>query len=225
VSTASSESSNRLVFLAPDPDVKTILFVVLITPIGRMRLAATARGLVRVELPSAEAEARMNVWLALHFPEAARRAGVNPILRKAAAQLEAYFTGQLRAFSLPVQASGTAFQTAVWQRVTTIPFGSTRTYQDIARELGNRASVRAVGAAQRANPLPILIPCHRLVASGGELTGYAGGLPAKRWLLDHEQAERDEAEPQPATGRRPGTVLDRPPSAPVFRLRPPTPRP
>lgn len=216
---ASADLCNRLVFRAPDTTVEAILFLALITPIGRMRLAATSRGLVRVELPSANAEAQMNVWLALHFPEAARRAGVNPILRKAAAQVEAYFTGRLRAFSIPVEPVGTEFQTAVWKRVAEIPFGATESYQDVARDIGSLSAVRAVGAAQAANPLPIIVPCHRVIGADGDLTGYAGGLPIKRWLLDHEREPGQPAPTQRPTLRRPGTIIDRPDRPKPFTLR------
>lgn len=219
----SADLCNHLVFRVPDTTVESILFLALITPIGRIRLAATATGVVRLELPSANAEAQMNVWLALHFPEASRRAGVNPILRKAAAQVEAYFTGRLTAFSIPVEAVGTPFQAAVWQRVAEIPFGSTTSYQEIAQAIRRPNAVRAVGAAQAANPLPILVPCHRVVGSDNNLTGYAGGLAVKRWLLDHE---RESASPTAATdppARRSRTIIARPDRPKPFTLRRPTP--
>ncbi len=165
---------------------QTILSLSLPTPLGRMYLAATPKGIARIELPGPEAEARMNVWLALRFPMASRRVGVTPILRKAASQLEAYFTGGLTEFSLPLDLRGTPFQLAVWRAVATIPYNRTSTYGDIARAIGRPRAVRAVGAAQAANPLPIVIPCHRVIGSNGSLTGYGGGLDAKRWLLEHE---------------------------------------
>ncbi|RMD83231.1 MAG: methylated-DNA--[protein]-cysteine S-methyltransferase, partial [Candidatus Dadabacteria bacterium] len=151
-----------------------------------MYAAASPRGLVRLELPGPQAEARMAVWLALHFPRAARRSGVSPILRKAATELEAYFTGGLTSFSVPLDLRGTPFQLAVWKAVQAIPYNETRTYGEIARAVGRPKAVRAVGAAQAANPLPILIPCHRVIGADGTLTGYGGGLEIKRWLLEHE---------------------------------------
>jgi methylated-DNA-[protein]-cysteine S-methyltransferase len=174
-----------------------IVFLSLPTPIGRMRLAATATGLVRVELPGTNAEARMNHWLAQHFPNAACRRGDSPILRKAAAQLEAYFTGSLRSFSLSAELAGTPFQLTVWRLVADIPFGDTRSYGDIARGIGNPNATRAVGAAQGANPLPIVIPCHRVLGTDGDLTGYGGGLATKHWLLEHERALAGGALPAP----------------------------
>jgi methylated-DNA-[protein]-cysteine S-methyltransferase len=176
-------------------DLDALLFLSIPTPIGRMRLAASPTGLVRVELPGSEAEARMSIWLALHFPHAVRRGGVSPVLRKAAQQMEAYFTGNLRAFSLPVEVSGTPFQIAVWKLVAEIPFGATRSYGAIARALGNPNAVRAVAAAHGANPVPIVVPCHRVIGSKGALIGYVGGLATKRWLLDHERERAPVATP------------------------------
>jgi O-6-methylguanine DNA methyltransferase len=137
----------------------------------------------------------MRVWLALRFPDATVRSGVNPILRKAAAQLQAYFTAGLREFSLPLDLAGTSFQQEVWRAVASIPFGETRTYRDIAEAIGRPRAVRAVGAAQAANPLPLVIPCHRVIGSNGSLTGYGGGTEIKRWLLDHETEVAARAAP------------------------------
>lgn len=106
-----------------------------------------------------------------------------PLLCEARAQLEAYFDGCLKTFSLPCTPAGTAFQQAVWSAMVAIPYGSVRTYGDIAGELGSAA--RAVGGASARNPIPILIPCHRIVGSSGALTGYSGGegIETKRALL------------------------------------------
>lgn len=130
----------------------------------------------------------MNVWLALHFPAASKRVGVTPILKKAATELEGYFTAGLTKFTVPVDPIGTEFQQQVWEAVAEIPFGETRSYRDIAVQLGKPRAVRAVGAAQSANPLPIVTPCHRVIASDGRLSGYAGGPETKKWLLEHEAA-------------------------------------
>jgi methylated-DNA-[protein]-cysteine S-methyltransferase len=159
----------------------------------------------------------MNVWLALHFPLAPKRSGVSPILRKAATQIESYFTAGATEFSLPLELWGTPFQTTVWKAVAKIPAGETRSYADIAAVIGRPKAVRAVGAAQAANPLPILIPCHRVIGTNGTLTGYAGGLDVKQWLLDHEAAISDRrlGTVQIPRTRRPivGPVA-KPPSAP-----------
>jgi O-6-methylguanine DNA methyltransferase len=194
-----------------------VLTLGIATPIGRLYLAATSRALVRLELPSARAEVRMNVWLALHFPLAPKRSGVTPILKKAATQIENYFTAGLADFSLPLELWGTPFQTTVWKAVAKIPAGETRSYADIAAAIGRPRAVRAVGAAQAANPLPILIPCHRVIGTDGTLTGYAGGLDVKQWLLEHEasRSERRQGTVQVQRSRRPpvGPVA-KPPSAP-----------
>lgn len=101
-------------------------------------------------------------------------------------QLDAYFAGRLRTFGAPLRPAGTDFQRRVWDRLAHIPFGQTRSYLDVARAIGNPAAVRAVGAANGANPISIVIPCHRVIAASGALHGYGGGLTNKRWLLDHE---------------------------------------
>lgn len=101
-------------------------------------------------------------------------------------QLGEYFDGRRRRFDLPLRPAGTPFQRAVWQALLAIPYGSTRSYGELARLLGRPAAARAVGAANAKNPLGILVPCHRVLGCGGALTGYAGGAERKRWLLDHE---------------------------------------
>lgn len=106
-----------------------------------------------------------------------------PLILRAAEELREYFEGGRREFDLPLAPAGTAFQQAVWQALREIPYGSTWTYAQIARVVGNPAACRAVGMANHRNPLPIVIPCHRVVGSDGSLTGYAGGLEVKRRLL------------------------------------------
>ena len=107
-------------------------------------------------------------------------------LREVVAQLRAYFAGDLRDFDLPLAVHGTAFQERVWGRLRAIPFGETTTYGAIARDIGHPDAVRAVGAANGANPIPIVVPCHRVIGSNGSLTGFGGGIEVKRWLLAHE---------------------------------------
>ncbi len=102
-------------------------------------------------------------------------------------QLDAYFSGLQKEFSLDFSAKGTDFQNAVWERIEQIPYGETKTYSQIARELGKPNSARAVGNACNKNPIPILIPCHRVVGSDGKLTGYAGGVGLKKTLLEMER--------------------------------------
>lgn len=108
------------------------------------------------------------------------------VLHEAAQQLRAYFAGQLTAFDLPLQPQGTEFQVRVWQALLRVSYGTTASYGQIAQYMGDTKAVRAVGAANGANPIAIIIPCHRIVGSKGTLTGYAGGLWRKQWLLQHE---------------------------------------
>ena len=105
-----------------------------------------------------------------------------------AAQLREYFAGVRRVFEIGVRPAGTEFQRAVWDRLLKIPFGETHSYRDVASSIGRPAAVRAVGAANGANPIAIVIPCHRVIGANGSLTGYGGGMSAKQWLLAHEGA-------------------------------------
>jgi methylated-DNA-[protein]-cysteine S-methyltransferase len=144
------------------------------TPIGPLHLVATDAGLRGV------------LWPEDPVPAATGGHG-DPVLAAAADQLEAYFAGTRRAFDLPLDVVGTPFQTAAWLALAAIPFGTTVSYGEQARRLGHPGAARAVGAANARNPLPIVLPCHRLVGARGELTGYGGGLPVKRALLAHER--------------------------------------
>ena len=109
-----------------------------------------------------------------------------PLLRQAAAELASYFAGQLRAFTVPLAPKGTPFQQKVWAALREIPYGETRSYKEIAAMVGNEKACRAVGMANNRNPLPIFIPCHRVVGANGKLVGYAGGLDVKTFLLELE---------------------------------------
>ena len=111
----------------------------------------------------------------------------HPLLREAARQLNAYFAGDLRDFDLPLDMQGTAFQLRVWRQLLTIAYGKTCSYTDIARAIGAETAVRAVGAANGANPIPIVVPCHRVIGASGRLVGYGGGLPLKQRLLQLER--------------------------------------
>ncbi len=140
--------------------------------VGPLRLVSNGRALVRVEFPGR------------HGSDG--REHRDAVLDRAAKELEEYFDGRRRQFSVALNASGTVFQKKVWQALSAIPYGELRSYRDIAEHLGNRLSVRAVGAANGRNPIPIIVPCHRVVGSNGRLTGFAGGLPMKRALLTLE---------------------------------------
>ena len=147
------------------------------SPLGRLTLVARDEGLCAV-LWESDRPGRVRL------PPG--READHPVLREAERQLEAYFRGCLKAFALPLVFEGTGFQKSVWHALLTIPFGETRTYAEIARQIGRPAAFRAVGAANGRNPISIVAPCHRVVGSGGGLTGFAGGLAAKEFLLDLE---------------------------------------
>jgi methylated-DNA-[protein]-cysteine S-methyltransferase len=117
-----------------------------------------------------------------------RRPGTHPIAAEAVRQLRAYFAGKLRRFDIPLDLQGTEFQLRVWRQLAAIPFGETRSYSQIAAAIGAPRAVRAVGAANGANPIPIVIPCHRVIGAAGTLVGYGGGLPLKKRLLELEGA-------------------------------------
>jgi len=153
--------------------------ITLPSPVGLLRLYAHGDELVGVYLPDQPA------------PDAPHVASA--VLTTAATQLAEYFAGARRVFDLPLAPRGTGFQQLVWRALAAIPFGETRSYGELARAIGRPAASRAVGAANGKNPLSIIVPCHRVIAASGELTGYAGGLPAKRWLLAHEQAAQQAA--------------------------------
>ncbi|WLH11857.1 methylated-DNA--[protein]-cysteine S-methyltransferase [Pseudomonas hefeiensis] len=110
----------------------------------------------------------------------------HPVLKETERQLMEYFAGQRRRFELELDFAGTDFQVRVWQALLTIPFGETRSYRDIAIQIGQPTAVRAVGAANGRNPISIIAPCHRVIGTGGSLTGFAGGLAAKQFLLSLE---------------------------------------
>jgi methylated-DNA-[protein]-cysteine S-methyltransferase len=110
-----------------------------------------------------------------------------PLIKKTAAQLEEYFAGKRKTFTVPLSLGGTDFQAACWKALRTIPYGETRSYKDLALLAGNPRALRAAGMANNRNPVVIIVPCHRVIGNDGSLTGYGGGLPVKRFLLDLEQ--------------------------------------
>jgi methylated-DNA-[protein]-cysteine S-methyltransferase len=109
-------------------------------------------------------------------------------LERAIAQLAEYFAGNRTAFDLPLDASGSDFERQVWTLLRAIPYGATTSYGELARRLGDVKLSRAVGAANGKNPIPIIVPCHRVIGANGDLTGFGGGIDRKRWLLEHEGA-------------------------------------
>jgi methylated-DNA-[protein]-cysteine S-methyltransferase len=154
------------------------------SPVGRLHLFARGDALCLLTFePEAE---RAAAALVRRFPREPVREAPDPA--GAATALARYFSGDLHALdALKVDPGGTPFQSAVWRALREIEPGTTTSYQALARRVGAPAAVRAVGAANGANPIAIVIPCHRVIGADGTLVGYGGGLPRKRWLLDHEQ--------------------------------------
>eukprot|EP00130_Batrachochytrium_dendrobatidis_P008268 XP_006683143.1 hypothetical protein BATDEDRAFT_14982 [Batrachochytrium dendrobatidis JAM81] len=125
-------------------------------------------------------------------PENFLHADTPPVLRECYNQLDEYFKGNLHDFSFPYQVEGTDFQKKVWKALKGISYAKTGSYKDIAVSIGNEKAIRAVGSANGKNKLSIVIPCHRIIGSNGKLTGYAGGLWRKEWLLEHEKTYKRE---------------------------------
>ena len=156
------------------------------TPLGTLGAVLTAQGLSRLTLPNEPLE-RCESWIRRWTPDAAVR-GDGRRLKDLEEQLTAYCEGSLRQFEVPVDLRGTAFQRQVWQALQDIGYGEVRTYAQVAAAIGRPKAVRAVGAANHVNPVPIVVPCHRVIGSNGALVGYGGGLDLKRRLLDLERA-------------------------------------
>lgn len=171
--------------------------MVLPSALGPLRLVASREGLCGVYFPNHRGEPVEFAGPAVRelgasgIPGAsggagAEEANAETTLRAAAAQLTEYFAGERQRFELALAPTGTAFQLRVWQALRAIPFAATCSYGALATAIGNRNASRAVGAANGKNPISIIVPCHRVIGADGSLTGFGGGEPAKRWLLDHE---------------------------------------
>jgi len=149
------------------------------TPVGELTLTASSTALTGVYFPTSR-----------HGPPPPPPVGesvsASPILARTRQQLEEYFAGSRTTFDLPLEAVGSPFEQRVWDELRRIPFGTTVSYGDLARRVGDPAASRAVGLANARNPIPIIVPCHRVIGVRGDLTGYGGGLDRKLWLLEHE---------------------------------------
>lgn len=147
------------------------------SPVGPLLLAASDAGLCRIGFDEERHPPRRDArW----------REGRHPLIELAARQLDEYFAGSRREFDLLLDPGGTPFQRRVWQALANIRFGQTLSYAELAARIESPRAVRAVGAANGRNPLPIVLPCHRVIGADGSLTGFGGGLPTKRFLLEHE---------------------------------------
>lgn len=149
------------------------------SPIGQLTLSAKAGRLLKIAFQADHAPS-----YAESFPSQPDE----PVLDQARHELDEYFQGYRRRFDVPIAMMGSPFQFKVWSMLLRVPFGKTLSYRDLATVIGQREATRAVACANAANPLPIIVPCHRVIASDGTLAGYAGGIDIKRTLLDHEGA-------------------------------------
>lgn len=157
----------------------THVFKTIWSPVGELTLVADARGLAAI-LWEKDRPGRVRLGSLTEDAE-------HPVLVETERQLGEYFAGKRRTFDVPLSFSGSDFQKQVWGALLTIPFGETRSYGEIAQQVGRPTASRAVGAANGRNPISIIAPCHRVVGSTGKLTGFAGGLDAKKYLLELEQ--------------------------------------
>jgi O-6-methylguanine DNA methyltransferase len=185
--------------------VERIYISILPSPVGPLSLVSTSGGLAGIGF--GKRDQRFERWVARTFP-GADRLPASGAHAEYARQIEEYFEGRRRIFDLTLDIRGSSFQKAVWVEVSRIPFGRTASYTDIAHLAGNPRAVRAVGAANGANPIPLVIPCHRVLGADGSLTGFGGGLGMKRWLLAHEGALRTE--PRQMSLFRPPSVASGP---------------
>jgi methylated-DNA-[protein]-cysteine S-methyltransferase len=151
------------------------------SPVGRLTLVASDKGLAAI-LWKDEDPRRVRLGPLVEEPD-------NPCLVETERELGAYFAGRLKTFTVPLDFRGTEFQKSVWKALLTIPFGETRSYAQIARQISRPTASRAVGAANGRNPISIIAPCHRVIGSSGALTGFAGGLAAKQRLLGIESGK------------------------------------
>lgn len=160
------------------------------SPVGLLLLGATDRAVVLVEFASLEQLDKQLARLRKQLGHGFRRDGEQALLMRLKAQLEEYFAGTRRRFDLPLEFHGSPFQERVWSTLREIPYGETRSYGAIARTVGDLKATRAVGMANGANPLAIVIPCHRVVNANGDLGGFGGGRWRKEWLLDLERGQQ-----------------------------------
>lgn len=156
----------------------SMFYTIVQSPVGKLQLVGSDRGLTEVNWESKHSSA-----LGLEATEDSH----HPLLVEAARQLDQYFAGRRKEFVLELEFRGTDFQKRVWDELLKIPFGETRTYGELAKRLGNANAMRAVGAANGRNPIPIIAPCHRVIGASGDLVGFGGGLQVKEYLINFER--------------------------------------
>jgi methylated-DNA-[protein]-cysteine S-methyltransferase len=169
----------------------TLFSTTMPSPIGELTIVADDDAIVAIRWDTESYERQpdahnpVDAWIGRRGVDVAE-APEHPVLAGAVAQLTEYFAGERTEFDLPLAPAGTDFQQSAWHALRGIPFGETVSYGEQAAAMGDRRKARAVGAANGRNPIPIVVPCHRVVGSNGHLTGFAGGIEVKAWLLDHE---------------------------------------
>jgi methylated-DNA-[protein]-cysteine S-methyltransferase len=168
--TRESVFAGRVMMRGMKEGERHMALLVIPSPVGALTLTAERGALIAIDFGAPAGHA-------------AAAPPADPVLGEAARQLAAYFAGELRTFDLPLRPSGTPFQLTVWEALRRIPYGETVTYGELARSIGRPTAARAVGSANHRNPLPIVVPCHRVIGADGTLTGYAGGLAVKSALL------------------------------------------
>lgn len=171
----------------PRTTLMTGIYKIIASPVGALKLVAGDHGL-RAILWEQDAPTRVRIGAVVEQQD-------HPALRLTERQLCEYFAGTRTRFDLPLDFIGTVFQKRVWTALLTIPYGETRSYAQIAAQIGSPTAVRAVGAANGRNPISIIAPCHRVIGSNGSLTGFAGGIANKRYLLAFERASTSERQP------------------------------
>lgn len=154
------------------------------TPLGEMIAVYSDDGIHLLEFYNPERIENQTVGI---NPKPEPGSEDHPVFSRLRNEIEHWFSGELKAFSLPLIPNGSEFQLRVWEQLKKIPYGTTISYEQLAEELGDRNTIRAAASANGANPIAIMIPCHRVIGKDGSLTGYAGGLKRKRQLLDHER--------------------------------------
>ncbi|HET7458633.1 MAG TPA: methylated-DNA--[protein]-cysteine S-methyltransferase [Gemmatimonadaceae bacterium] len=165
------------------------VYDILPTPVGALLLAAEEAGLTVVAFEPHEGRwAPAAEWRRVGHDAGDESDAASRVLAEARAQLAAYFAGERTTFTVPLAPRGTPFQRRVWLALRAIPHGETISYLELARRVGDPRAVRAVGGANGRNPLPVIVPCHRVIGADGSLTGFGGGIERKRWLLEHEGA-------------------------------------
>lgn len=168
----------------------TTVYTIWQSPLCNIVIAAQHTGLTHLHLKAGQTDRKFTIQPHWNQQPAA------PLLQEAIRQLEEYFSGKRTLFSLPLHPTGTDFQQATWRALQQIPYGETRSYQQIAEQIGHPKAVRAVGTANGKNPLPLLIPCHRVITSSGKLGGFAAGIDIKRKLLDLEAGVQPVGSPK-----------------------------